>query len=344
MSADEMYELFLTLYDKWGSNAAPPYDKFQISLFLTQSQNEMIKRRLTDAGNKYGHTFEETEKRASEFQALIKNAELDVSSNQQGTFPGGVFYDLPKDFWLGISEYANIEFDDTNVCFKDNTKQFVRVSPKRHDEVMANVDNPYEQPYTEEVWRLKFSDYDVEVVYGVVVDNDTVTLDTKLSGVTIVDHEGNANPGMDVNGDITLMGPGKWAWILLSNGEKIIATLNTFKYEGGADIAIIGGEPSFVSEVMDTHRRHELIVDDSYVVSSYKMRYLRKPNPIILEDLPLSSVPEGESIYGFSNKRDCELDEMFHEEIVKDAVRKAVATNDEAQSYQIQSRESELSE
>lgn len=249
MTTAEMDALFLTLYDKWASNGAPPYDKLQKSWFMTKSQNELIKRRLYPDG-RHGDSFEETEKRAAEFQALISNTEPSVSTDQTGVFPNGEFYDLPTDFWLSISEYADIKFVDDNPCYTDNIKTFVKVVPKRHDEVMANIDNPYEMPFEGEVWRLKFA----------------------------------------------------------------------------------------ATGVLDK-RRHELITDGSYTIDKYTVRYLRQPKPIILEDLDGT-----DSINGISVQTACELDDMFHEEIVTNAVLKAVATNDESQQYQIQTRESQLSE
>lgn len=50
-------------------------------------------------------------------------------------------------------------------------------------------------------------------------------------------------------------------------------------------------------------------------VISYKLRYIRYPNPIILEDLP-----EGMVINGHSLKTPCELNPQIHQRIVDEAV------------------------
>ena len=60
----------------------------------------------------------------------------------------------------------------------------------------------------------------------------------------------------------------------------------------------------------------ELITD--YNVVSYLIRYLKKPNPIILEDFS-----EEVSINGISNKTECELNSVIHNIILDRAVRKA---------------------
>lgn len=53
----------------------------------------------------------------------------------------------------------------------------------------------------------------------------------------------------------------------------------------------------------------------------YKIRYIRRPYPIILEDLS-----DGLNIDGFSKARDCELNPILHPEILQKAIELAIAT------------------
>ena len=50
-------------------------------------------------------------------------------------------------------------------------------------------------------------------------------------------------------------------------------------------------------------------------ITGYKMRYVRRPNPIVLTDLP-----DGLSVEGFSEENACELNPILHPEIVQKAV------------------------
>lgn len=56
-----------------------------------------------------------------------------------------------------------------------------------------------------------------------------------------------------------------------------------------------------------------------YTVTEYYLRYIKKVNPIILEDLPM-----GLTIKAQSNKRECELHEALHNKILELAVIKAL--------------------
>lgn len=58
-----------------------------------------------------------------------------------------------------------------------------------------------------------------------------------------------------------------------------------------------------------------------YTVDSYRMRYLRRPLPIILQNLPT-----GLSINNISTYTECELGSSTHRRILEDAVRLALAS------------------
>lgn len=60
-------------------------------------------------------------------------------------------------------------------------------------------------------------------------------------------------------------------------------------------------------------------VVSKYTVTDYYVRYLRKPNPIILEDLS-----DGVEINGESNSSECELHEFLHQRILEGAVERGM--------------------
>lgn len=62
-------------------------------------------------------------------------------------------------------------------------------------------------------------------------------------------------------------------------------------------------------------------IDSKYEVSKYNIKYLRKPNPIILRDLP-----DGLEIEGKHTASDCELPSSLHKMILELAVQMALQT------------------
>lgn len=58
-----------------------------------------------------------------------------------------------------------------------------------------------------------------------------------------------------------------------------------------------------------------------YTIQEYLVRYLMKPSPIILVDLP-----DGLSINNISNKTECSLHELLHRPVLQKAVQLALAS------------------
>ena len=152
MTANEMKNEFLLLYDKITNFNSPGYTDDEISKFLSIAQERIAKHRYEYQGNKYGDGFEETEKRRKELQGLVQSSvdstgalKTTISSDQTGkTLPNSVIYDLPSDLWLPITEWVT-----STVCHKTRT-----VVPVTHDEVIFQIDNPFQKPNKRKVWRL----------------------------------------------------------------------------------------------------------------------------------------------------------------------------------------------
>lgn len=64
-----------------------------------------------------------------------------------------------------------------------------------------------------------------------------------------------------------------------------------------------------------------------YVVTSYYLRYLRRPKPIVLKDMPNDLTIEGEG-----TKTECELHEALHQKILERAVAEALQSKATASS------------
>lgn len=67
-------------------------------------------------------------------------------------------------------------------------------------------------------------------------------------------------------------------------------------------------------------KRVELITDGTYTISDYIIRYIKKPNPIIVDAI------SPDTIEGISVQTQCELDESVHREIIDIAVYIATET------------------
>lgn len=166
MTSNEMKFNFQLKFDSLFEFSAPAYDDRQISYILTEAQFRVFIKRYNPLGNKYQKGFEDDEQRRRDLEQLIKPALYDkadptgasvpagveamiVSSQQGGVHPDGVFLDTPSDFLYAVEEAVTLETSPGAVV---NPKESW-VKPVRHDEFLANINNPYKQPYKDLIWR-----------------------------------------------------------------------------------------------------------------------------------------------------------------------------------------------
>ena len=89
--------------------------------------------------------------------------------------------------------------------------------------------------------------------------------------------------------------------------------------------------------ILDTtasNNEAELVIGPNDILSKYNVRYIKRPQAIILDDL------DGVTLDGKSNKQECELDPILHQEILQRAVElaKAAYTGDINSSVQMGQR------
>lgn len=130
------------------------YEDEEISNFLNIAQSLYIEQNLDELLNPKKTGFEETESRGQALSALIKSSTCTASTDQSGAFPYGVFYDLPEDFKLSISE--EIYINKLHCLTKTNIQATVEVIS--HDEYNRLKRNYYRTPYYNsfeaKVWRM----------------------------------------------------------------------------------------------------------------------------------------------------------------------------------------------
>jgi hypothetical protein len=161
MTATDMQEEFLILYDKITNFDAPGYTEVEISRFLTKGQERVFFDTYNPLGNKYKEGFEETEARRKDLGELVKGTTIIVpSTSQTNVLPNGKFYDLPTDCLYVV--YEEITTTSTDPC-KNNLR--IKVKPITTDEYSINKENPFKKPTVKRgAWRLDYQTRKHEIV------------------------------------------------------------------------------------------------------------------------------------------------------------------------------------
>lgn len=178
LTATEMKDNFLKLYDKVTNFAAPGYEADEISLFLTKAQDQLVKRYYNHKGNKYQEGFEETEKRRKDLAELIRHEDIPCGSLVPGQEPGtstnGIFVDLPADLLYTLRE--EVKVTATDPCYLPH--DIIPVKAITHDEYTANIYNPWKRPSKDKVWRVDFSSTTANVRRHELITDGSYTIET----------------------------------------------------------------------------------------------------------------------------------------------------------------------
>ena len=152
MTNREFRNQFDISYNAIASNSSPGIDDYELSVYLTKAQLELVKNYYDPLSNRKQKGFEATEKRRRDLNQLVKDYKTsDIISNESNIHPEAKFYTIPNDLFLIVNEKVKITSND---CYNGKT---ITVRPVSYDEYDVQIDNPFEKPYEKLAWRLDLS-------------------------------------------------------------------------------------------------------------------------------------------------------------------------------------------
>lgn len=152
MTNQEFRNQFDISYNAIASMSAPGIDDYELSVYLTKAQLELIKDYYDPLSNRKQKGFEATEKRRRDLNQLVKDYKTsNTISNSFNINSEAKFYIIPNDLFLIVNEKAKIISED---CYNGKT---LSISPISYDEYNIQVDNPFEKPNEKDAWRLDLS-------------------------------------------------------------------------------------------------------------------------------------------------------------------------------------------
>lgn len=347
MKVEEFSAQFDLLFNNITSNQAPGLNEYEKSVFLTKAQNEIIKNYLLPQSNPKQAGFDDNAKRQIDFSTLMKRNTLvpflpmdivDKFDSKSIVFP------TPDDLFIIRNEQL--------LGDEGSSYTVVPISFEEYDRVMSK---PYKYPPKNQAWRLftdaviykevssevtgwdsrikanivmrylPKEDYTIkfQVTVGPMVESSITheyTSSTKALVVTV--YQNSAGPTVND---------------LISNikhyvEENIIDYFKEFFINGGGGpiASLISDESAVILNV--TKKR---LTTTTYTLSPaieirgkfntpsvvYKIRYIRKPKPIILINLE-----DGLEIEGEHTAMTSELPAEIHDEILQRAVELAKIT------------------
>lgn len=359
MTLEEFSTEFDVLYNSITSNAAPGFNDYEKSVLLTLAQEELIKSYFVANNNTTGVGLDGSQKRHYDFSTLIKIKSLKniiydiITAIDKVNIPflrkdtNAVFL-IPNDVFLILNEHL-IAKDNNYIVF-----------PISYDTYNLLMSKPFPYPNKRQAWRLDSSiDGEVAALKVIHVSDDkdisskNITFESiyhKPLNIEINIKNGNilsdfvvvSESKEIVNITLNLSNTVNNGMVDISHYMYMLMNPNTLKTKGldkyikplNSDYSItavgkIGTYKAEIPAVTDLQGNYKNfgIFDIIYypvensLDTSYTIRYVKVPRPIILSDLTDLEL----SIRDRREQSTCELPDEMHPEILKRAVELAKA-------------------
>ena len=157
MTKQEFLNNFYLQFDKLASQALPGYEPAEISAMATEAQELLVVTYYT-GNNSTGKSFEQTEKRIQDLGELVKHAMLTpLPYNPLLNMPNGVFVELPNTLLDNPIDYSDVHWFTVyeEVLTSDKCTPRKYVLEINHNEYVRALDNPYNKPNKNKVWRMR---------------------------------------------------------------------------------------------------------------------------------------------------------------------------------------------
>lgn len=290
---------FDVLYNNITSNQAPGLDEYEKSVFLTKAQDEIVKAYFNPKTNKVQEGFDGNEKRQIDFSMIMRSY----------TFKNSIFVPVtPED---GIETLPDgpmkVPQKHLNALVSSTQKDWVTVDKIDSIKVPSG-------------WTLG------EVV---VIDRPDGLQDISAAVLSpfkdaFFDNRSNTK-AVELNKDVLMFIN---EYVIVTRGEqKVRLTVVPINYN---EYSRLMSKPykrplKFnawrLLDNSDAKNRAELIVGPNDTITQYTIRYVKRPNPIVLSDLE-EGLSLGDNV---STETPCELDPILHPEILQRAVELAKA-------------------
>ena len=158
MTRDEMHRDFKILIDKADSAGAPLFLSEEIDRFLNIAQEKFVSKRAF-GNNIRRTTFEEDQKRRDDLRNLIMDYSSSTFTSSANAKPNGKFVALPRDYRHAINEE----------CAIAGGKR-VSVKPITYDRYNKIIDDPFNSPKGDVVYRLDYSRDTFELISESIIN------------------------------------------------------------------------------------------------------------------------------------------------------------------------------
>ena len=153
---------------------APGLDDYEISMYLTNAQLELVKEAYSNnLGDK--SSFESKEKSRRVLSELVKYEEINTTkSSRRGLVDDSVFFEITEEPMYIVAEFLRVKSNNPL-----HNGKLIKVIPVTHDEFMLNYNNPFRKPNYNKAWRLDISKEASKTTVEIVMNDGVQTYNVR---------------------------------------------------------------------------------------------------------------------------------------------------------------------
>ena len=150
-ACNELWQKFNLLWNNIASDKAPGLEKYEVSVFLTQAQEDLAKEYFSGKYNAVAEGFDDSIRRQSDFRTLLSSKSLSTVGPSDATTDFSTrsttrYYEYPDDAFLVLNEEVKVT--------SASVGRYYTVVPISYDEYARLMMRPYKYPPNGQVWRL----------------------------------------------------------------------------------------------------------------------------------------------------------------------------------------------
>lgn len=349
MSIEEFLARFDVQYNNITSNQAPALNPYEISVFLTKGQDETIKNHFSPKGNPHQDGFDDTPKRQADFSSIIRTVSLNTADMAVKFDPRSFAYIFPTDVFISLNEQltvASIPYTVVPISYEDYSRLMCKPYkyPPKYQAWRLITGNREIVPEASETFDVGGTDYTCRIcnkyskpVRFILIPRNSEGAEVTGIGDLPVVSETETVATITCKLVKGSQSSSYWSNLLLNSATNSHAIalgspnlepyIGKFTGENGDSLFPSFTVPDINTALIDitagvatsTNNTVVEIIGKFSVAPSYRLRYIKKPHPIILEDLSADNL----SIDGYTAPMTSELPEQLHEEILQRAVELA---------------------
>lgn len=333
-------------------------DEYEKSVFLTQAQDSVIKRYFDNRSDTLAEGFDGSIRRQADFSSLITTdvpSRVTVSGStwQKNSI---TFNNTYNTLIGGGNQYAGFKL----ACFFGSSSSSIDVQYTGGVCIINLYISSSESPksfYESKLQQAEFGDGTIHFQVENPNQNNylgimTITTPITSGQFTISSYPTGSSDAYDARGVLFRLPEN----ILLMLNERIKTSDNQYQVvipisykEYDRQMSRAYSQPLkkqawrlFEGE-NNVNTISEVIPKEGTKIDYYKIRYIRRPDPIILVDLGFNASQEPLQIDGHREATECELNPIIHMDILEEAVRlalnsKGIETRDQKAQREQQSR------